>query len=72
MESASHGQGSKGSTMNVEEGMMADKPHRQTNYFQDRLSRQTKVEFPMFDGNRVGFSKVKGSLNWTQHKQNLG
>lgn len=36
-----------------EEGGVVGRLYRGTLYYSDRVTRQTKIEFPMFDGSRV-------------------
>lgn len=53
VETMSQGQGSKELPTKVEEGVLVEKSCGNTDYYQDRPTRQTKVEIPVFDGSRV-------------------
>lgn len=53
METASHDQGSKSRSLHEEEGIATEKSLRNADYYQDWPTRQTNIEFHVFDGSRV-------------------
>lgn len=66
VESQTQGQSNKDMSVNESKREVDDKYDQRGVYHADRLTRQTKVEFPilMEIECRIGFSKVKESLNW--------
>lgn len=59
VESQSQEQNSREMLVNEGKREMEDRYERRADYHADRLTRQTKIEFLMFDGNRVQDSVFK-------------
>lgn len=68
IETVSIGGSSKGELTQGIGGMATEFGRRQPEYTEDRVTRQTKVEFTVFDGSRIHdwIPKVRDSSSWTR------